>query len=220
METNRVFDRIPSFDERSRNFNVRALFAAGEGPRSYTWSCPANLDQGPDGACVGFAWAHEAAAKPQPIGVNYATALALYRAAQKVDEWPGEAYSGTSVLAGAKTAQTYGWLVEYRWAFNLHDALTAVSRHGPAVLGINWRTSMFHPDARGMVKADGQVVGGHAILLRGVNVKARTALLHNSWGPTWGGTRWGPGTALVSWDDLGLLLEDQGECCIPVVRRK
>lgn len=214
----RVFNRIPSFDERSRAFNVRAILDRTQ-PRSYTWGCGVNLDQGREGACVGFAWSQEAAAKPKVIPVSNATARQLYHDAQKVDEWPGENYEGTSVLAGAKTVQRYGWVTEYRWAFNLTDALTAISRTGPVVLGVNWYDAMFDTDRDGLVHVAGSVAGGHAILARGVNVKARTVLLHNSWGTDWGGTRWGPGTALITWDDLERLLSEDGEVCVPVTRQ-
>ena len=216
--SHRTLDRLPEFDERSRSYNVRALLETAQ-PRSYTWGCAVNLDQGREGACVGFGWAHEANAKPKVHYADDRTARAIYNAAQKVDEWPGENYEGTSVLAGAKVCtDEFKYMAEYRWAFNLTDALTACSHLGPVVIGVNWYTGMFDPDSSGRLHLTGQVEGGHCILVRGVNVKARTVLLHNSWGSSWGGTKWGPGTALLSWDDLGRLLSEQGEVCIPVKR--
>lgn len=222
--TERTFDRLPQFDERSRSFDIARTLDTTK-PRSYTWGCPANLDQGREGACVGFGWAHEHAARPYVRPADNALARALYFEAQRVDEWPGGAYpgaspfyEGTSVLAGAKAAQARGHLSEYRWAFNLNDALTAVSRKGPAVIGVWWWTGMFRPDADGFLHPTGQREGGHALLVRGVNIKARTVVLHNSWGTGWGGTKYGPGTALLTWDDFGSLLADDGECCIPVQR--
>jgi hypothetical protein len=213
-------DRLESFDERSRSFPVRALLAT-TAPRSYTWGVPGGvgqvLDQGREGACVGFAWAAERAARPVPRPTTDADALAVYRAAQVVDEWPGEAYSGTSVLAGAKVAAERGWLTEYRWGFGLDDALAAISRHGPCVLGIPWYDSMYRPTIKGgraSITVTGTVVGGHAILARGVSVKRREVLLRNSWGPDWGIG----GDAAISWDDLGRLLAAGGECCVPVLR--
>ncbi len=163
---------------------------------------------------MGHAWAHEAAARPVVRSVDSALAFALYREAQRLDQWEGEAYSGTSVLAGAKAMQARNLLTEYRWAFSLEDALTVVSRRGPAVLGINWHSGMFRPDADGYLRVTGEVVGGHAILLRGVNVRSRSVLLHNSWGQEWGRAS----TARMTWEDLGLLLAADGECCVPVVR--
>ena len=57
-----ILDRIARFDERSREWGIRKL-QPGE-PRSYTWDCDTNLNQGNEGACVGFGWAQEAAARP------------------------------------------------------------------------------------------------------------------------------------------------------------
>lgn len=217
--------RLPQFDERSRSFNVRSLFAAAQVPRSYTWACTTNLDQGADGACVGFSWAHELAARPYARPASNTLGHAIYHSAQKLDEWEGGSYpgaspiyEGSSVLAGAKAAQSMGHISTYRWAFTVDDALTVISRHGPAVIGIWWWTGMFDTDSKGFIHPTGQREGGHAILVRGVNVKARTVLLHNSWGASWGGTKWGPGTALLSWEDFGFLLQDGGECCVPVLR--
>jgi hypothetical protein len=213
-------DRLEQFDERSRSFPIRALLATTT-PRSYTWAVPGGvgqvLDQGREGACVGFAWAAERAARPVPRPTTDADALAVYRAAQLVDEWPGEAYSGTSVLAGAKVAAQQGWLREYRWGFGLDDALAAISRHGPCVLGIPWYDSMYRPtikSGRASITVSGSVVGGHAIVARGVSVKRCEVLLRNSWGPSWGIA----GDAAISWDDLGTLLAADGECCVPVLR--
>lgn len=215
----RTLDRLPEFDPRSRLYNVAEV--SPPTPRSYTWACYTNLDQGSEGACVGFAWTHEWAARPRPVSSVIATesfARGVYHSAQMVDEWDGEDYSGTSVIAGAKAMQDRGIIGEYRWAFNLMDALAGVSRHGPAVLGINWYEHMWETDHSGFIHPTGDYVGGHAILLRGVDVTWKRVLLHNSWGPQWGGTSKGPGTAWLSWDDLEMLMHEEGEVCIPVVR--
>ena len=211
--------RRPEFDPRSRRYNIAAVIPAPV-PRSYTWGCQYTLDQGPDGACVGFAVAHELGAKPKPVhGVNYLMGMNIYWAAQQLDPWPGEDYEGTSVLAGMKAAQSMGYIGQYRWAFTTQDALAAISRHGPAVIGINWYSGMFDPDTDGYLHPTGQVEGGHAVCVRGVNTKAKTVLIHNSWGPDWHSTHWGPGTALLSWDDFDRLLNEDGECVIPLDRR-
>lgn len=60
-------DRLVQFDERSRGYGIVPLLEAQDKtqPRSYTWGCDIRtLDQGREGACVGFAWAGEAAARP------------------------------------------------------------------------------------------------------------------------------------------------------------
>lgn len=209
-------DRLVQFDERSRSFPIRALVETKK-PRSYTWRCDTVLDQGNDGACVGFSMNHELAARPDVVsGVSYKSGMFVYHEAQKIDEWPGEDYDGTSVLAGIKVLSDKGYISEYRWAFGLDDLILAVGYHGPAVLGINWYGSMFSVDDKGFIHVSGNIAGGHAILCNGVNVKGKYFTLHNSWGKSWGVN----GEVKISFDDMNRLLSESGEACIPVVRTK
>ena len=207
-------DRIPSFDVRSLDYPIRATFEEKK-ERSYTWSCTVHLDQGQEGACVGFSIGHDIAARPVAVkSMTATTASSIYLAARHVDEWPGEDYSGTSVLAGFKAATALGYFSEYRWAFGLKDLVLAVGYKGPAVLGINWLEGMSNPDANGYIHATGEIRGGHAILCRGVNVKKKRFLLRNSWGRDWGMD----GDCYLSFDDMEKLLHASGEACIPVKR--
>lgn len=218
----RTFDRRPEFDERSRAFPIldhllihHGAEAAALVPRSYTWSAGEVLDQGREGACVGFGWSGELLARPSVVpGVDDASASRLYHAAQQVDEWPGDDYEGTSVLAGAKVVKAAGFMAEYRWAFSVDDVVLTLGYHGPVVIGVNWRSGMWDVDGDGYVHATGDVVGGHCVFLRAVNVKRRGVLIQNSWGSGWGVG----GCAHLSWDDLGVLLDDDGDACVPVGR--
>lgn len=216
-------DRLVQFDERSRAYPIRELLAVDE-PRSYTWRLPVYLDQRNEGACVGFSWSHELAARPVEVqGITDQTARTVYFEAQKIDEWPGGAYDGaspfyegTSVLAGAKVVQAQGLIKEYRWAFSLNDALVAISRKGPGILGCWWFEGMMNPDAKGFIRPTGRALGGHAIVVRGVSVKNRTVRLSNSWGQGWGLN----GDCFMTWEDFETVLMNQGEFCVPVVRAK
>lgn len=212
----RVFDRLVHFDKRSKKFPIRDF---GQLPKrkSYTWSCKINLNQGSQGACTGFATAHEGAARPCVIkNVTERTAKKIYYRARELDPWPGEDYEGSTVLAAVKAAQELGWYPEYRWAFGESDLAYAVGYKGPAILGINWYTGMIEPGSNGIVKPNGQLEGGHAILCNGYNVKKHLYRLHNSWGIGWGIN----GDCFVSEDDMAYLLQRKGEACIPVRRAK
>lgn len=206
-----MFGRRRQFDERSRKFGIVATIADPT-PRSYTWACPTWLDQGQEGACTGFALAHNRIARPRAIPADAWEAQAVYKAAQKIDPWEGEDYEGTSVLAAVKAAQSRGWLRTYRWAFGERELAVAVSRAGPAILGINWHTGMRTPSAEGLVRAVGPVLGGHAILCTGYNVRTRRYRLHNSWGAGWGHA----GDCFLSADDMAALLAAGGEACLVV----
>lgn len=217
MSMNRVFDRRVKFDERSRNFPIRALITQRE-PRSYTWHCKVCLDQGNESSCTGHAVAHEAAARPVEVqGVTHALAVEIYNRAKQIDEWPGENYEGSSVLAAMKAGMERGWYKEYRWAFGEEDLALAVSYKGPAVLGIPWYEGMMEPSiGGGIIYPTGREVGGHAILCNGFNKRTGLYRLHNSWGTSWG---FG-GDCFVTRDGMAKLLANQGEACIPVIRTK
>lgn len=208
-------DRLIQFDSQSRSYPIRTLVP--KTPRSYTWSCKAWLDQGREGACVGFAWSHELIARPALVqAITDHTALALYKAAQGLDEWEGEDYSGTSIIAGAKAVQALGFMPEYRWSFSIEELILGVGYSGPAVLGLNWYQGMFRPNDKGYITPSGQLSGGHAILCNGVDLKRERLRLHNSWGADWGER----GECWISFSDMDRLLKERGEACFPVKRRK
>lgn len=208
-------DRLIQFDERSRNFPIKALYEAKK-PRSYTWRCNSVLDQGPDGACVGFGCAHELIARPSEVkGVDSLYAKhKLYWEAQKIDQWEGGAYpgarpfyEGTSILAGVKVTHKLGWFDSYRWAFGIQDLITGVGYNGPAVIGTYWFNDMFTPDSKGYIKPTGGIAGGHCTLVRAVSIKKKRLTIRNSWGSMWGKN----GDCYISFDDMDNLLKLDGE---------
>ena len=155
MTDQRVFGRIPLFDERSRQYPVKAAIRefAAKRPRSYTWRCTKTLDQGAEGSCTGFAWAHELIARPaEVLTVTSAKAQEIYFNAQRLDPWEGGAYSGatpfyegSSVLTSAKATMITGLIGGYKWAFGIEDLKLGIGYYGPAVLGINWYDGMLKP---------------------------------------------------------------------------
>jgi C1A family cysteine protease len=180
-----------------------------------------------EGSCVGFAFGHSALAKPSLIwSVDEQVARGIYFSAQLVDEWEGgaypgidpnspEYYEGTSVLAGAKAARELGHFNNYEWAYNVNDLILAVGYKGPAVLGIYWFWGMDNVNEQGYVVPSGDIAGGHAIIIIGVNIKERYFLLQNSWSKEWGVN----GRCKISFDDMDLLLGLDGEACVPLLRR-
>lgn len=212
------------FDERSREYPVRALFGSDpKPPRSYTWRCDTFLDQGQTSSCVGHSWAHEVAARPVVDDVDSKLAMDIYHRAQQIDPWPGSEpeYFGTSILAGVKAASERGYFSEYRWAFSLDDLIMAVGYTGPAVVGTLWFDGMWQPDEKGFIHPTGTSHGGHAYLINGVRVPSKSNPLgyfkiHNSWGQAWGKN----GGAYILFEDMERLLKEQGEACIPIKRLK
>lgn len=223
----RTFDRVVEFDERSRNFGIREVLKAQE-PKKRYWAHNTVIDQGREGACVGFAWTNELICNPRPhprVSESNGNAFArrIYKRAQQLDPWPGENYEGTSVLAGAKATMETGYINEYRWAFSVEQVRDAVISEGPVILGINWYSGMYSTRKSGLVEVTGRIVGGHAITLTGYNPRARLKgekgyhevfRWKNSWGHSYGLD----GAGFVKIEDLDRLLSEDGEACIPMNR--
>src|SRR5688572_15643562 len=183
---NRKLGRLIEVDERSTvEYPIRTLLSPMQlnSPRSYTWSVSISLDQGDTGSCVGHAIAHELAARPVVVsGMTSKFAIeSIYWEAQKIDPWPGgeypgaspDIYAGTSVLSGMKVAKSLGHYSEYRWAVDELDLRVSVGYKGPAVIGVNWYDGMLDTDKDGFIHPDGDIVGGHCVLVNGVSVSGK-----------------------------------------------
>lgn len=219
-------DRLVQFDEASRAFPVTAKLPRAvrrAGPATRMWRLGPNepvLDQGSEGACVGFGVTNELRFNPVAVrGLDdvFARERIYWVAQRDYDAWTGGAYpgakpfyEGTSVLAGLKAAQAAGYVSEYRWAFGEADLALATSYIGPCVLGLKWWTGMFGPDRHGFLRPTGQVEGGHCVLCIGLNMRSGYYTIYNSWGPDWGRK----GKAKISRVDMAALLADEGEAAI------
>lgn len=210
-----TFGRLVQHDPRSRAFPV----AAGPiGTRTH-YHHGEILDQGNVGACTGFAITQALNTGPlkvkaRPV-LDHEVALDLYRAATRRDDVPGEwepTDTGSSGLAACKAAMNAGLISGYRHAFNLTDALAALTTQ-PVIIGVDWYTGMLNP-TKGWLKPTGVIEGGHEVALIGINTTHRRVTVLNSWGPQWGNH----GRAWLSFDDLGQLLADQGDCTVPDVQ--
>jgi hypothetical protein len=233
----RRLDRLPQKDPRNLSFPLRALL-----PEDTTqiipkyWLGGTLIDQGQEGACVGFGVTGELMASPvrTHIGPEWKTAYSredpnvfargVYKRAQQLDPWAGEDYEGTSVLAGMKAAMELGLITEYRWGFSLNDVRDTLMYYGPVIIGVNWYDSMYETDAQGLVTVDGELVGGHCILLTGYSPARKFAdgpkevyRWRNSWGPYYGYR--GTGHGFVTAEDMHrLLIEEGGDMVVPVKR--
>ena len=225
----RIFDWKSRHDERSRNYPVTSLFGAPpDGHRKRRmWYPPITLlDQGQEGACVGFAWAIELLGSPNRVrlgadGPADAFARKVYRNAQKIDEWPGENYEGTSILAGAKVVQQLGFIESYYWAFGVEQVIETLLTLGPVVVGIPWYASMYETDDKGLVEVSGPWVGGHAITLTGYSRRRFHSGMEDviRWRNSWGSSYGLRGTGYIRVNDLANLLSQNGEACVPTGRR-
>lgn len=223
----RTFDWKPRFDEKSREYPIRGLMRVTPKRKTKLWVVGPILDQGQEGACVGFGWTAKILSEPfwfnlkkLPKGIPTEPqpfAFDTYNQAKKIDEYPGEDYEGTSVLAGAKVMQNYGIVKSYSWAFSIDEMIDGLIKKGPVVLGINWYDGMYDAP-NGVLSVSGKIVGGHCITAVGFRVASPTfggedsIILQNSWGPDWGLN----GLAEIRVSDMAKLLADSGEACLPL----
>jgi hypothetical protein len=217
-----ILDRVEHFDDRSRNYAISDLLApAPVERRQQIWTPRASpLDQGREGACVGFAFSGELAALPWKYEVDNAFAITLYQQAREQDRAMGNNWAaGASLLAGAKACQSRGLIGEYRWAFGVDDVINTLISHGPVILGIPWLSDMYETSQYGLVKVSGQQVGGHAIMANGYlpahpTLGGEVVMWTNSWGADYGLN----GVGYIRPQNLALLLSRGGEACVPTDR--
>lgn len=223
-----ILNWIPSFDERSKEFPIRTAVSPGI-RKNRLWGAGPVLNQGREGACVGFGWTAEALSSPVRVDLNRVAAevprtprdfaYKIYNRAKEIDPWPGEDYDGTSVISGAKVMREFGLLNEYRWAFRVEDVIDAVIQRGPVVIGTNWYDGMYEAP-NGVLGVSGKLVGGHCFTIIGFRLAnssktgADAFVVQNSWGVGWGQY----GFAEIKVSDIARLLDEDGEACVPYRR--
>lgn len=225
-------DWISKHDSRSLDYTVGAQLALADSeivPKH--WKAGPTLDQAQEGACVGFGWTQELMSSPHPfypdVEVGNYYAREYYHECLVNDEYPGEADTGTSVLAGAQTAVRRDLMDEYWWCTSIEEMRDAVITLGPVVIGIPWYSYMYQPPLSGLINVGGDLVGGHCILVdeyhpdkrlnhEDYNSRFEVFGVHNSWGPDWGNN----GRGYLRFEDMRDLVKNYGEMCVPVGRQK
>jgi hypothetical protein len=179
------------------------------------------LDQSRVGSCTGNAGIGALATDPVFDPVKAETfypmtesgALKLYSDAEDVDgdgPYPPND-NGSCGLSIAKCLQRANLISGYQHTFSLEDALKALMT-GPVLFGTNWYDRMFAPDPDGRVQIGGSLAGGHEIVARQVEAETDRVWFDNSWGEGWGVK----GRFYLIFDDLGMLLGQDGDIVVPV----
>lgn len=200
----RTFDYYPRLDPRNNQYLVRDAprAATPNWERSVWWTGGAVLDQGREGACVGFGCSGEYGASPVRGKISDELGMTIYRRAKEIDEWEGVDYDGTSVRAGMLVGREHGWWPGFRWGKNVAEILQGLQNWGPVVVGVEWREGMYDTDENGLVEVSGDVVGGHCLVITGYSRnyggKGRRFRWRNSWNLGYGKR----GNGYISPDDL------------------
>ncbi len=184
------------------------------------------LDQGNTGSCTGNAAMgclgtepfYSTIPFPQRPSVNKLhaelDALGLYSLATDLDEYVGSYPpddTGSDGLSVAKACRQKSLIKAYRWAFGVDDVLVALS-NVPVLVGTTWPDTFDTPDMSGRVYITrrSRFRGGHEVVFDAIDVESELAWFTNSWGPAWGIK----GRACVSFDTLGRMLNDNGDCTV------
>jgi len=176
-----------------------------------TWHSDRVLDQKQTSHCVGFAYAGWAIAQPVESRYYDADAHNIYRRAKIIGGDPGGEY-GSNLRDGAKAMVSRNLVQSYWFTKNIAVAEEFVAHHGTVVLGIDWYANMMNPYTGGVIAPGGKIVGGHAILWRGI--EGRWAWLRQSWGTDWGVG----GDCKILLRDLVRIFDHFGEACAMVQR--
>lgn len=148
--------------------------------------------QGPGGTGLGSCTANAgmgwAGSQPRASHVSEAEVVPFYSEVTRLDQFPGQWEpddTGSSGLAVAKALKRRGWITRYEHAFSFRAALAAIVR-APVIIGVPWYENMFEPLDSGYVEIGGDVVGGHEVLVRGIDPRRQHVLCDNSWSTSWG----------------------------------
>lgn len=210
-------DRIPSPPSNSAAYPIRGLIPAGVERRQVSWELTGDypLDQGVEGACVGFGTSAELSALPIAIPTGTEFAFDLYELARAEDQKMGYNFpSGATVLGGLRAAHHLGHIQGYRWAQTIGDIRDAVLTHGSVVMGTWWYSGMDSWDDHGLIRVTGERRGGHCWTIVGYHphhpVHGEVFEGINSWGADWGVR----GRFHLTAADLEMLFTDDGEAAI------
>src|SRR5215217_4694280 len=133
--------RIAHFDPRSMQYRMKDYLQ----PKLEGEALPADrilergitLDQGNEGACVGFGWTAWENCKPKGFARQQGNDYGFdwYHEAQLHDPWPGTNYEGTATSAGAKVAILRGLAKAYLFASTVEDVEAFIlANEGPVVM--------------------------------------------------------------------------------------
>lgn len=216
----RVLDwRPPPGGSDPRNWHVKSQLRQVVSRKPVNWLVPIVLDQQRTGMCVGYGWTNFVQSSPAPkliaagIGGDdeAATPDSIYDLAQRFDGSAPDPSTGASVQGGANGALALKLIRSFSFAHTVHEIAVSILTHGPVVMGTNWYDGMFTPDTNHRIRVSGPVAGGHCYLIHGYDPNSGLFRIRNSWGTGWGAR----GDAFIGGTDLGRLLSEQGEACVP-----
>jgi hypothetical protein len=174
--------------------------------KSKQWSLDFIPDQGNTGHCGGFSGLNFLNCLPVDDNLPNQVGHDLYYEAKVFDGEPKQE-NGTCMRSVAKAVLARKRIGGYAFTKNILTLIAWLQQRGPVLTGTNWYYSMEKPDKNGYVHPTGELAGGHAYALIGVDPKRLTFVFANSWGSAWGQK----GTFKMYLWDFARLLSEAGE---------
>ena len=169
-------------------------------------------------SCVGHMYRQYLVSTPVPVNPLLGpSACEIYEWAIRNDEWTwnDDRDDGTSLRAGVQFLVNQQRVKTYLWSWDYEEVAKWILTKGPVNVGTRWYSNMFTPDPSGYVTPGGNVVGGHAYLVYGVDRPTETFFCVNSWGARWGLA----GHFKITYSAMNHLLLNGGEACTAVEQR-
>lgn len=178
------------------------------------------LNQGQTPQCVAFSTCRMLRGSPVRQ-VPHLSEAEIYAWCQRHDEWPGEAYAGTSTRASMRWLKENGYISEYQWARDAEGLFAHILTRGPALIGVNWYPGMDDVDEAGYLRVTGVCQAGHQVMIGGadrdridpVTGKPGAFRGYNTWGANWGDVG---GAFWLTAADMERLLAEDGDGALPV----
>jgi hypothetical protein len=192
-------------DYRASAFIPTAYNTTGAREWDYVGS---SLNQQQTNRCTGFAGAGWGICNPVQDDFTDADGDRIYRLC-KIEDGNPDGEEGSTMRSLAKALKKTGMIKTYAFAYTIDEVVWWILNRGPVLLGTDWTASMFSPDGNNVIHPTGEVIGGHAYFTR----KKSTddfCTIRSSWGDGWGIN----GEALISMDDLSILLHHGGEAIV------
>lgn len=215
--------RWAHLDPENRDYEtpIRTLAAR----KSVQWDADDQpvLNQGDVGGCTGFTvadvlntplFAHSRKRGMRRDGyLGDADGLQFYSDATRLDGFQG-VYppndTGSTGTSAAKGAQKRGFWGAFGHTFSFEAFLANLQRQ-PVMMGTLWTESMSDPTSEGLVKVQGDPVGGHEWAAMRLDWSLERICGLNHWTSEWGvnGRFW------VSFADMEWLINQQGDVVVP-----
>jgi len=194
-----------SLREDERDWSFASRYPEQPVARDIEHKTLVRLDQGRQGACVGFGRAHGYATEPGAQLTTERIARFFYEGAKRHDSRPGEDYEGTTPNGLYKFLRSLG-LIRAWYRIRTWDEFAVAIQKGGVDLAAPWREGCFDPGRGGIIRYTGKVRGGHFVHINGIAYSEGLVSIVQSWGRDHGQD----GIVLLPIDDLKAMMRDGG----------